>query len=579
MTSLSSNRSSMTVSYNGFKGIDRSVRNTGKGILSDIVNFTVSSDGTLKKRPCFSFKATFASQPRAIYPLDGQGALMLAGNNFGILDTESFSFSIKRFIQSSDDASFFCYDGEIYLLSGNGIYVYRGGTMEPVNGYAPLYGMEWDPVNCGEIYEDQNLLSDRIRISYRITSGSPTRFFSKLPIKSVDAVYVNNKPIATSRFVIADGALSIENGITLDEGDEITFYLTTENTPTGKSALTSCVRAAIYGSNGDRGATASSVAFYRGDSEGSIICTRRISRDSYDSSSKAYPNAPALYVTFDDILTVGNGGAMVTATCRRDNRLLVFTDHSAFALTESESSSYLFLLSDSNGCTSVDCALAMMDTPVTVSSDGILLWSPSAYDSVCYSAKCISDPIIGLPSKEFFRNSIAFPHSKKSELWFSDPNSVEKRVFIYNTKLKCWYSYSGINADKFFDLKGVLGFFSGYDIFLFGSEKTYDEYSDATILTTASFSLDSVNFGEISKKKRLCRLKMQTVSGGTVSARITDASGNATSLYLVDTGEESVGLIDTRTSPVARSRYYSVKVSCYGNDAPEINALSLIAVN
>lgn len=579
MKSLSGNRSSLTVSYNGFKGIDRSVRNTGSGILSDIVNFSVASDGSLKKRPGFSFKTTLASQPRAIYPMDGQEALLLAGNNFGVLDTESFSFSVKKFIPSSDDASFFCYDGEVYLLSGNGIYVYRNGNMETVNGYAPLYGKEWDPIKCGEINEKQNLLSNRIRVSYRIPAELPSRFFSRLTIKSIDAVYINNESVASSRFVIADGALAIENGMTLTEGDEITFYLTVDSTPTEKSMLTSCVRAAVYGNNGERGADTSSVAFFRGENDGKIICTRRISRESYDSSSKVYPNAPALYVTSDDILTVGNGGAPVTAACRRGNRLLVFTENSAFALTESESSSYLFLLSDSDGCTSSDSALALRDTPVTVSSDGILIWSPSSYDSVGYTAKCISDPIVGLPSENFFRNAIAFPYIKKNELWFADPSSSDRRVFIYNFSLKCWYSYSWINADKFFDLNGVLGFFNGYDIFLFDSDGLYDEYSDATIFSSASFTVDSIDFGKFSKRKRLCRMKLQTVSGGTVSVKITDASGNISNMYLSDKGKESLGFIDTRTSPVTRSRYYSVNISCYGNDAPEIHSLSLIAVN
>ena len=83
------------------------------------------------------------------------------------------------------------------------------------------------------------------------------------------------------------------------------------------------------------------------------------------------------------------------------------------ALTESESSSYLFLLSDSDGCTSPDSALALRDTPVTVSSDGILIWSPSSYDSVGYTAKCISDPIVDCRQRISSEMQSHFPTSRK----------------------------------------------------------------------------------------------------------------------------------------------------------------------
>lgn len=577
MTSKKSTSTLRTVEYNGFGGMDRSEAFSGKGCLADVVNFRVCPDGSLKKRHAAVKMATLNSKPRAYRELDGGNALLLMNNRFGILNTESFTFSTVITVGTiSGDAHIFCYAGKTLLLDGSELYVYENDTLTAVEGYAPLYGKDWDPIKCGEINERQNLASPHLRISYLIKNGSPTRFMFGLSASSIDAVYLNGVKVSAYQFPLEDGSMSASCGMTLADGDEITFCLTADGTESSRDMLTTSTRAAIFGAGGDRGADPSSVAFYREGSSAQVICTRRIDAYSFKDTLSAYPNAIPLYVTADDILTVGDGTAPINAVRRRGDRLLLFTLGETYALAESGGASSLSMISSYAGCSAKGAALSIQDSPVTVSEIGVLVWSPVSYDGDEYVAKCISHPIEGAFSEQFYSSTVAHLHRSRGELWFSDPSSDDKRIFIYNTLTGHWYSYSGISADSFFDAGGRIGFFSGRDAYVFDDSATEDTSDEVTTPIIASLTTGTVDFGDRESSKRLCKLSLTADPDTELDVTVKDALGNTVESKVTSSHGEGVGYADLRLS-VPRSMHYTVTVTSPPSSSGRLRSLKLTA--
>ena len=218
----------------------------------------------------------------------------------------------------------------------------------------------------------------------------------------------------------------------------------------------------------------------------------------------------------------------------------------------------------------------MGDSPITVSESGILKWSPTRYDSAEYSATCISLPICGLPHAKFYSTSVIYPCRTRNEIWFTDPHSADKRVFIYNTLLDAWYSFCGIAAESFFEIGGRFGFFSGRDAFLFNDGAAADNDGSNTIPITVKLATGRITFGDFERKKRLFKLSMQTAPQNSFEISSTDASGYSVSLSTVDRSGEQPGYIEERIN-ARRSRHYFLTLTGRSATPEQIIGITLTA--
>jgi len=566
----------LSVEYDGFSGINRSEAYSGKGGISDIVNFRLTADGALRKRAGAVKVATLNSKPRAYCETDDGNALILMSNRFGILNTDSFSASTITTVGTfSGDADIFCYDGKMFLMDGSELYVYENNDLFPVQGYAPLYGKNWHPTSKGDVYQKPNLLSDKIRISYTVKEPNPSRFFFDQAVKSIDGVYVDGAFVNSSRFALEESASYASCGLDLATGSTVMFYLTVDNLK--RTKVTGMTRALLYGSSDGRGIDTSSVVFYNEGTLGTVACTRRIDTDEFADASMVYHGATAMYVTDDDILTVGDGTAVVNAVRRRGKKLLVFTARETFALTESDGISLMFPISSYAGCSTKGGALSIQDRPVTVSEAGILVWSPISYDNDEYVAECISAPIDGLTSPSFFRSSVAHLNRRTSELWFSDPMSADKRVFIYNTVSKQWYSYSGISADMFVEIKSKTGFFKENDLYVFDDDATDDSDGSTVSHISSYFSTGILNFGDTASTKRICRVSAAADPDSDLEISIRDDTGRMTSDLFSTSLNDKIGYAEKKLS-IPRSRHYTVTATARSSAPVNIRYMKLTAV-
>ena len=79
---------SLSHDYNGFDGIDRTLHTGG---LTDIVNFRLMADKTLKMREAAVRLTSLKERPRAHYVCDGENMLILSGSQVYYLNISDLS--------------------------------------------------------------------------------------------------------------------------------------------------------------------------------------------------------------------------------------------------------------------------------------------------------------------------------------------------------------------------------------------------------------------------------------------------------------------------------------------------------
>ena len=574
MTYKNSKSSCYVREYNGFDGIDRT---RDSGGLSDVVNFRLMNDKSLKKREAAILLTALEYKPRAHYVADDSTLLLLSDRTVSFFNLSDLSQKTVGYTDTSaGKAQFFCYDGKIILSDGDDLYVCGNETLSHIDGYAPLYGKNWHPIEKGRVHQQMNLLSKHYRISYKIDDDDPSIFLLDEMSESVDAAYLDGVRISERKFTVDDGGFSISCSHPMQSGSVLTLFITAVSYPYYHDALKSCSRAALYGNGSGRGADVSSVAFYNGSDPAKIFTSRRIEKADLEETLKDYPDAMSIYVTLSDMKTVGNGRSRITAVCRRGGKLLVFTPDSAYALSESGDSSDLFNLSLAGGCDVPDGAASMGDSPVTVSKSGILKWSPVRYDSDEYVAECISAPIGGLPHPSFYTSAAVHSFRSKNEIWFTDPSSSDKRIFIYNTILDAWYCFCGIHADSFFEIGGKTGYFSGNEVYLFDTETYEDISAEGTVPIVGRIVTGRISFGSFDFKKRLFKLAILSGPRNTFDVMIDDASGISLHVPFIDRSGEQLGYTEKRI-PAARSRYYTVSLTTLSKNEDRLLGMTMTA--
>lgn len=541
----------------------------GEGGTADMKNFRIDPDGTLKKRTGFSPLLELPEgKLRAIHAVSESTVFALVGNGLYLIDPKLSTCTLKATLTESDsDACFFNYGDALYLIDGTEIYVYSGGEWVAAEGYVPLYGQNWDPSSRGEVYEPMNALSSRIRISYRVRNSSTTSIYIPYGMESLDAVFINGTDMALSGFSWSQSSLSLSVNRTLYVGDivEVWFAPTVSFFRAMRRRTRAHTRAATYGS-GSGGAEPSGLVLYGGENPTEMYISRRVDEESFTYIQQIYADAAPLYVVETDAISINDGNAAITATCRSGPNLAVFTEGSTHLLTKNDDGTpKLLSISQTEGCLQRDGATALENAPVTASSGGILYWEPSVLYDNEYSAKSVSDPVAHLLPSQLSGGCSAYLRPK-NEIWFYFGEGG--RVWVYNTHLKCWYSFDGFYPELLFTLGSEMAFVNGTTLYTFSDGL----YTDDGVPIEATLESPIVTFGEINRKKKLARAMLSFSEGGEVTLTVKDAHGGEIKKLMRDALGERRGYCESRL-PCKRSRYYSFSLSHTGG---EISIYSLI---
>ena len=550
-----------TIEYDGFSGINISKTFNGEGGIKNLSDFRLRFDGSLEKRGGLELFTTFTGNVRAVYQFSSSTLLLLVNRTVYLLYLSTGAAKPLNDIDTyTGEATFFSYNGNIYLIDGNGLYVMSDESFLQVNGYVPLYGKKWHPVTGGEVNEPLNILTQRARVSYLIP-GSDTHSF-KMPFYThrIEAVTCNGKSVAVHNFSFNNDTYLLHSEMTFNYGDVVEFFLNISNTYVEPSLVTNCHSAAVYG-DGSAGADKVFIAFYNGDNKNVIYPTTSVSEEQIKICNDAYGGRISnIYIKKDSAISANDGKGNITDVCQKDNGLMVFTDDRAFMLTSDESGENHFVrVSLGTGCSSPRGAIISDDTPITVSYYGIFKWDPSSYEEGEYRARCISRPINELLDDGFFSTAIAYHYRKKGELWFCNPSDPHGTVLIYSIDAEAWYIFTGIGAEFFFEYNGEIGFIKGKEAYIFSPDKQTDTVGTEEREVCARFESGLISFNGFQSKNRFSRCIIRTSPGASVKLTVTDAEGREYVFSLSDGSGERVGYIDKKFT-VRRSRHYSFSI-------------------
>lgn len=564
--------------FEGFSGIDTRFSHAKTPRASDVCNFRICDDGSLKKRCGFRHSVSIAEEIRTVWTgkLGGEEkCFLLHGNKVSLYDKASDSISNIGVVGTTvGRACFFYYRDRLYLADGQKIYemLSTNFRISATIGYIPLIGKDWPTGKRGEIYEKRNLLCNYARISYKIESFPTIYLHTGWSAKSIDALYLNGNLVSPSDYTYNATFKSVElTG--LSENDEVLIYVTydaPENEDVSEGLFT-CTDATNFGDlRGDR------IFMWGGSKKNTLYCSEFVSRESMEDSLGVSIKSSSLYFPSGYEFAAGDGRHDVKAAIRHYDRLLVFTDGDAWnadPVANGLENIPLLSINKGAGCASM-CAVETADnSPVSVGKHTIFSWNADTDEYNECNATSISSPIDALLSEYFYKNAVVFNAKKYKELWFHAFG--EESTWIYNVKNKAWYRFTGFDAKGFFESDGEIFFFDKNNVYRFDDTLNCDILNgSSTVNITAIFTSDILEFST-SEKKRLARILMSAdTNGGSIDVEFSfDNIENIYAYFKAPLSKEHC--VFNKRLHSGRFKYAVLKLYSWDQNIPTVHSLEI----
>ena len=549
-----------------FEGIDTHRARVSSKSTSDMVNFRINSEGSIKKREGYRLICTLDTGIRAIWTGEIQGSLycyVLAGNTLYLVDTEMGTYYPVGAVNTEDgDADMFYYRSSLYLIDGDKLYRVGANGLSVPFGYVPLIGKEWDDYKGGEIFEPRNLLNDKGRISYVASENPSSVLRLDGPVSSIDAVFVNDSLIPDTRYSInSSGTVLNISGLAFR--DRIMVYFTYASCPYTADKLMKNTHATVFG-----GINNSRPFLFGGTDKAMMYSASYVSENSLDDSQRVYPQSDAMYFPYGNEFSVGDGRYPISAVCRHYDRLLVFTTENAWMADSNACGLEEFPVMNINssvGVKSTHGAAMLENFPYTVGHGAVFRWTSDTDELNDCNAYRISEPIEERLSDKFFDNARVFADHRHREILFTCPEH-STRTWVYSAATSSWTSFSGVNADRFFELGSKMGFTRQESIYVFDDAMTVDV--DREIV--AEYVSGNISFD--SNEKKYARELCITHERGDVQVCVhKDGSSIPAATHNFYAGTNTS--MSKKRLNIGRSDYVTVKMTAPSESRQIIHAL------
>ncbi len=565
----------LEVKFQGFGGIE-SKAHCDLTRSASIVNFRIRSDGALEKRCGTRYVFDLGNPIRGVWSgyLHGKYSIFfLAGNMVYRSDPPALTISaLGRVSSSTGNANFFSLQGRLYLTDGgNGIYLIGENGPSPALGYVPLIGKDWDNDELGEIYEPYNLINHRARITYVVSD--PPSVFLGVPkrISSVQALYLNGTLLDASQYKINNSLLAIE--ITgLRAGDRAELHVTFQENEDPLLPIFCSTKNSTFFSSGEKSRT----FFWGSDGSDTMFCTSYVSPDSLTESQRHYPSSDPLYLPRGYEFRVGDGTYPIRGAIRHHDALLIFTEKDTWA-ANSDSTGLASLptipVNAELGCVSDYGAVLTPNDPITVSEHGLYRWQSRELEETRRNAVRVSAALDDLLNPNDFRNATLYYDPLRDELWLGLKH--RSQAWVCSPARGDWYCFTGIQADRFFNYAGNVGYINGALVYMVDPTKFSDMnryYVEKPINATyesASFDFGSDRMKNLSEVGMVC-----DPDGGELTVEFCPDEGQSVARTLKPTSDHSVFAKRLRSG-----RFRSAKLRITSNDParPVIHSLKLQA--
>ena len=438
----------------------------------DMCNFQILPNGVLKVRSGYALKKRFSSggKVRGVWEGTLRGTSFLfavVGNTIYRLSGDALTeTNVGTLTAGSENVHFCVFEDSLYLLDGKDILEYSTTSNKflAIEPYVPLYGYMWSPTNYGDVNEEINLLSPRMRVHY-YNSTAATTFTLPYYADSVDVVYVDNKQ--TTNFSFSKGSnkitfqtapLTMEVGFTVSLNEEL------------RADILASQMSFIYARDGSN-------KLLLWGNDGRLFCSRSVTMPMMSSCRALYPKASSLYFCMEDILFLGDNAHPIRTICHLYETLLVFTSDRIWNLSFEKGEIQATLSMTGMGCASPLGAISY-DNGVMAAMDGGIYHitaSPARPEELFLDR--LSLGIDKKFSAGFTEKVHLMRNFAEGEIWMRDPSNTAGEVWIWNTEVKEWYRFDGIAASFFFKSTDGIGFASGNDIYILGRSHTTDNGS------------------------------------------------------------------------------------------------------
>lgn len=500
----------------GFGGIDSTARGRSGNKCYRMENLNVNADGSLSSRcgykPALELTGEFRGSFRSADML-----YAVIGSSFAVIDPENGTATELAALSSeSGEADIFCYNGEIYLLDGSRLYRYDGAELTAVEGYAPLYAKEAHPSYPGAVYEDVNVLSDRIRMSFSVV-GTITGFNLGIKVSSVDLVELNGVQYPASSFNMKiDGDdPSRVNCTSISGSSYVVLWLTLAPESSQMHRLAKTTKAFVFGNNGGE-----RLCCYNPDISGHLLCSKPISAADQAESVRSAADALPLYMPISSSACIGDGASPITGMAQHYGRAILFTDTDAWCVDWEDDETNveralpkIFLLNSAIGGEMTQGSAYCENDPLTYFCNTLWRWhSQSGVRDEC-SASPISDEIREhLPKTPDRISMLSIP--QRQLIMISAVNDPEGRIIVFNTHLNTWTLYGGIYAEALLEWGDRPGFLRGGCIYVFSDDLTEDTDEGEGLAVSSSLTSHFTDFGCPERTKRSVTFILTADLGG-----------------------------------------------------------------
>lgn len=480
----------------------------------DMVNFRVTQGYQLKRREGFSTRFLSDAPLRGIWcgHLEGERQYLAVAGDELLASAEGFDRleTVGHISAGTGRVSFFPFHGALYLLTGNGIYLYDGKTVAPIEPYVPILTISTEPSGAGVPYEEANLLTRSVRQKFS-PDGTARRFRTAVSdITGIEKVLLNGHPLEEDLYF-------------WDEGAGVVELL---NTPL-RGIDTLEVQYRLYGEDlSERILTCRFATAFGGASD-----TRAFLYGSPDHGAVRFHSAlvdgrPSMTYFPETAVSLVGTGEPITSIVRHYDRQLIFTSGSAYysyleyregAEGQLQASFPVLPLNDERGCVPEGQALLVENTPVTLARGGLTMWvSTNIRDE--RNAKGFSEPIEPVLAKAKGEDAILFHRKEHSELYLV----LGDRVYVYSIPLGLFYVY---------DVSGILGFCQEERRLYFYRKNAVLEVGgdrDDGEAICARWRSKLWDFGDKAREKKLFRIAFYAQCGGQEEMDLTLRGENET---------------------------------------------------
>ena len=534
----------------------------------EVRNFRILPNGGMRVRSGYILKKHFiGNQPvRGVWEGTlGASSLLfaVAGNTIYLLSGDEMTETAVGTVSAdTSSAHFFVHEDVLYLLDGSNIYTYSPASKKfaVIEPYVPLYGYAWSPTSYGEINEEINLLTPRLRVHYYNTDGA-TEFKLPYHADSIEVVRANGQKISgygfspgSNKITVSSAPIVLEVGLTVALNEEL------------RAAILATQMSFIYSRNGNN-----RLMLWGNDAR--LFFAKDVTTPMLSSCQVYYPKVSPLYFCKDDVFFLGDSTHPVTALCPLYETLLAFTSDRIWNISfDKDGIIQATLAMHDMGCSSPKGVIPYDGGALVAMRGSIYHLTASSARPEDLSLERISAGVEDRFPAEFTEGGVEMIRNfGDGEVWIHNPTCPSAAVWVWNTESKEWYTFTAIDATLFFKIMGKIGFAYGSDIFLFDRQENTDNGSPIDAYYKSAY----FDFGAPDSIRRSMRALLYASPNKSSSMVQFETEQEGVTYHLTSPSGKAVPQLHDIRMPTRRYRFLRFSITTASAEATEFYKLDL----